>query len=163
MDPDLSLRHHLRSLLTVRQAHCAFEDAVANVSLECRGKRPEKLPYSVWELVEHLRRAQHDILVYCEDREYETPDWPDEYWPDATAPPDETAWADSVEQVQSDRDEMVDLVMDDTIDLYDTVPSSTEHTYLREALLLADHAAYHVGQIVTVRRCLDDWPQDEEA
>lgn len=163
MNPNAALRSHLTDLLTARQAHCTFEDAVAHVPPDRRGERPEALPYSVWELADHVRIAQRDILDYCRDPEYEAPDWPSDYWPDSPAPPDETAWKDCVAQVQNDRAAMCDLVTDETIDLYDTVPSSDEHTFLREAMLVADHTAYHIGQIVTVRRQLGLWPPSADA
>jgi len=158
MDRDASLREHLLNLLGARQAHCTFEDAVAQMPPARRGDRPEALPYSVWALVEHLRRAQHDILVYCRDPDYEMPDWPNDFWPDAPAPPSDEAWTESLQQVEDDRAAVGDLVRDETLDLYDTVPSSDEHTYLREVMLVADHNAYHVGQIVAVRRQLGLWP-----
>ena len=157
MDRDASLREHLLSLLTARQAHCTFEDAVAQMPPARRGERPEALPYSVWELVEHLRRAQHDILVYCRDPDYAASDWPGDFWPDDASPSDE-AWAESLAQVEEDRTALADLVRDESLDLHDTVPASDEHTYLREVMLVADHNAYHVGQIVTVRRQLGLWP-----
>jgi len=160
MSTDASLREHVLNLLTVRQAHCTFEDAVAQMPSDCRADRPENLPYSVWELVEHLRRAQRDILIYCQDPDYEAQAWPDAYWPDAAVPPGDDAWTESVTGVQEDRDALCDLVRDESLDLYDTVPSSDEHTYLREMLLVADHNAYHIGQIVTVRRQLGLWPGD---
>jgi uncharacterized damage-inducible protein DinB len=155
-----ALREHVLNLLTVRQAHCTFEDAVAQMPPDRRGDRPENLPYSVWELVEHLRRAQRDILVYCRDPDYEPDEWPDAYWPDTAAPPSDDAWTEAVNGVVDDRDALCDLVRDEGLDLYDTVPSSDEHTYLREMLLVADHNAYHIGQIVTVRRQLGLWPSD---
>jgi hypothetical protein len=110
--------------------------------------------------VEHLRRAQRDILVYCRDPDYEPDEWPDAYWPDTAAPPSDDAWTEAVNGVVDDRDALCDLVRDEGLDLYDTVPSSDEHTYLREMLLVADHNAYHIGQIVTVRRQLGLWPSD---
>ncbi len=158
MPSDPVLREHVLNLLTARQAHCTFDDAVAQMPAARRGERPEALPYSVWELVEHIRRAQHDILVYCQTADYEMPDWPADYWPDAQVPADDAAWTDALAQVEEERDALCDLVRDDTVDLYDTVPSHDEHTYLREMLLVADHNAYHVGQIVTVRRQLGLWP-----
>ncbi|MFB6271794.1 MAG: DinB family protein [Salinibacter sp.] len=158
MDQPPTLRSHLTDLLTARQAHCTFEDAIAHVPPDRRGERPDDLPYSVWELADHIRRAQRDLLDYCRNPDYEAHDWPDDYWPDTAAPPDEATWNDCVAQVQSDRDAMCALVTDESIDLHDTVPSSDEHTYLREVMLMADHNAYHVGQIVTVRRQLGLWP-----
>ena len=163
MDQNAALRSHLTDLLTVRQAHCTFEDAVAHVPPDRRGERPDDLPYAVWELADHIRAAQRDILDYCRDPDYEAPDWPADYWPDTAAPPDEAAWKNCLAQVRSDRATLCDLVTDETLDLYDTVPSSDEHTYLREAMLVADHTAYHVGQIVTVRRQLGLWPPSGDA
>lgn len=158
MDRDAALRQHVLNLLTVRQAHCTFEDAVAQMPQTRRGERPESLPYSVWELVEHIRRAQRDILVYCEDPDYEHPDWPADFWPENASPPSGEAWKKSLSQIEEDREALCALARDEDLNLYDTVPSSDEHTFLRELLLVADHNAYHVGQIVTVRRQLGLWP-----
>jgi uncharacterized damage-inducible protein DinB len=158
MPTPAALREHVLNLLTARQAHCTFEDAVAQMPAARRGDRPDRLPYSVWELVDHLRRAQRDILVYCRDPDYEPDDWPDDYWPDAAAPPSDDAWDEALAGVEADRDALCALVRDESLDLYDPVPASDEHTYLREMLLVADHNAYHVGQIVTVRRQLGLWP-----
>lgn len=152
------LRTHVVNLLTARQAHCTFEDAVARMPPNRRGERPDALPYSVWELVEHIRRAQDDILVYCRDPDYEHPDWPADFWPENAAPPSADRWEKSLTQIEEDREVLCGLARDDTLDLYETVPSSGEHTFLRELLLVADHTAYHVGQIVTVRRQLGVWP-----
>ncbi len=163
MDPNAALRSHLTDLLTARQAHCTFADAVAHMPTERRGDRPESLPYSVWELAEHIRRAQRDILDYCRAPDYEAADWPHDYWPDAPAPSTPTAWDASVAQVRTDQEALCDLVTDETINLYETVPSSDEHTYLREVMLVADHTAYHVGQIVAVRRELGLWPPSGDA
>ena len=158
MSSDPALRSHLTNLLTARQAHCTFDEAVAHMPPARRGERPDDMPYSTWELVEHLRRAQRDILDYCRDPHYAVQDWPDDYWPDAAAPPSTEAWHDAVDQFGNDRAALCDLVTDASIVLYDTVPSSDEHTYLREVMLVADHNAYHIGQLVTVRRQLGLWP-----
>jgi len=158
MNTDAALRSHLTGLLTARQAHCTFEDAVAHMPNDRRGERPENLPYSVWELADHIRVAQRDILDYCRNPDYTAPDWPADYWPEMTAPPTESAWPECLAQVRTDRDAMCDLVTDASIDLHDTVPTSNEHTYLREAMLVADHTTYHIGQIVAVRRSLGLWP-----
>lgn len=158
MDADTALRPHLIDLLTARQAHCTFEDAVAAVPSSLRGERPEGLPYSLWELADHIRRAQRDILVYCRDPDYEAPSWPADYWPDDPVPPSDQAWDESIAQYEEDLDALCALVRDDALDLYDTVPSSDEHTYLREFMLVADHTAYHIGQIVSARRLLGIWP-----
>lgn len=158
MSTDPALRSHLKALLSARQAHCTFEDAVAHVPPARRGERPEDMPYSVWELAEHIRIAQRDIVEYCQNAEYEAPDWPADYWPTETERPTDDAWNESIAAFKRDRDEMLELVANESIDLFDTVPASNEHTYLREAMLVADHNAYHIGQIVTVRRQLGIWP-----
>ena len=152
-----ALRSHLIDLLTARQAHGTFEDAVDGLSPDLRGVRPDDVPYSVWELVEHIRIAQHDILDFCRNPDYDQPDWPADYWPETTAPPSDAAWTTSVQQVIDDRDAMCDLVRDEDTDLYAEIPHGDGQTVLREAMLVADHNAYHVGQIITVRRCLNAW------
>ena len=157
MSQDTRLRSHIVQLLTARQAHGTFDDAVDGLAPEARGLRPDDLPYSVWELVEHVRIAQHDILDFCRNPEYEQPDWPDDYWPDALAPPSEEAWARSIEQVRDDLQSMCKLVRNPSINLHDEIPHGDGQTYLRETMLVADHNAYHIGQIVTVRRLLGEW------
>lgn len=159
MDRDAALRTHLVNLLTARQAHVAFDDAVDGLPSALRGVRPEAVPYSPWELVEHLRRAQVDILDFCRDADYTAPDWPDAYWPDAAAPPSDAAWATSVARFRDDQAALVDLVRDPEIDLYAEIPHGDGQTYLREAMLVADHNAYHLGQLVTVRRLLGAWDE----
>jgi uncharacterized damage-inducible protein DinB len=163
MSRDTQLRSHLVDLLTARQAHCTFDEAVADLPAEARGQRPDDLPYSVWEQVEHLRRAQRDILDFCRDPEYTQPAWPDDYWPDSAAPADEAAWTDSVEQVQDDLQAMCGLVQNPSLNLYEEIPHGDGQTYLREAMLVADHNAYHIGQIVTIRRALDAWGDRRES
>jgi uncharacterized damage-inducible protein DinB len=148
------------NLLTARQAHCTFEEAVAEMPPDRVGERPEALPHSVWELVDHVRRAQYDILAYCEDPDYQAPEWPDAYWPNGPAPPSTEIWEQTCEQVVEDREALCESLRDDVQDLYDTVPSHDDHTILRELLLVADHNAYHIGQIVTTRRLLGCWPPE---
>ncbi|PEN13017.1 ABC transporter [Longibacter salinarum] len=156
-DREDALRHHVLNLLTARQAHATFDDAIGGLAPELRGVRPEGLPYSVWEQVEHMRIAQRDILEFCRAPEYAEREWPNDYWPDASAPDDDTVWTSSVEGFRTDLESICDMVRDDSIDLYEPVPHGDEQTYLREALLVADHNAYHIGQIITIRRQLDAW------
>lgn len=159
------LRIHVLNRLAGKGAHLPFEDATEGMPPELRGKRPgggdskDALPYSPWELVEHIRRAQRDILDFCRAERYEQPDWPDDYWPPTPAPPSAGAWDESCAQFTSDRLTMQRLVRE-TDDLHAPVPHATEETqtYLREALLAADHTSYHLGQLVAVRRLLDCWP-----
>lgn len=158
MNTDATLRHHLLNLLDARQAHATFDDIVKNLPAELQGERPEGLPYSPWELLEHLRITQFDILDFCQNPDYEERAWPDDYWPDAAAPPTDTAWRQSVEAFRRDLQAMKDLVADPDTDLCAEIPHGDGQTYLREALLVADHNAYHLGQLVTVRRLLGAWP-----
>jgi uncharacterized damage-inducible protein DinB len=161
MSRDTRLRQHLINLMTARQAHVTLDDALRDLPAELRGERPEGMPYSPWELVEHLRVAQHDILDFCRNPEYEQPSWPDDYWPDAPAPDSEEAWTESVAQIRRDLESMCGLVRNPDLDLYAEIPHGNGQTYLREAMLVADHNAYHVGQLVAVRRLLGAWPPEE--
>jgi len=153
------LRSHLHELLRGGQAHVTFDDAIAELPASLRGTRPDSLPYSPWELVEHIRITQRDILDYTVARtksDYEELAWPQGYWPKTSAPPSAKAWDDSITAVRADREAMEQLVKDG--DLFATLPASTgDHTLLREALLLADHNAYHIGELVAVRRLLGAW------
>jgi hypothetical protein len=153
------LRAHVLELLRGGHAHVTFDDAVADLPKSLRGTRPEKLPYSPWELVEHIRICQRDILDYTLARDaasYESLPWPKGYWPKTPAPPSERAWDTSLTTVRADTEAMASLVKEN--DLFAKVPAATEgHTLLREALLLADHNAYHIGELVAVRRLLGAW------
>jgi len=155
--PDAVLRDHVVQLLTARQAHATFDDAIADLPAGLRCVRPQAVPYSVWEQVEHLRRAQRDILDFCVDPDYTQPAWPDDYWPDTAAPPRPEVWDASVAAVRDDLRALCDLVENPETDLSAEIPWGDGQTYLREALLVADHNAYHVGQIVTIRRQLGAW------
>jgi hypothetical protein len=159
MTTDSQLRAHLQELIRGGHGHVTFDDAVAELPASLRGTRPESLPYSPWELVEHIRIAQRDILDYTVARskaDYKTLEWPKGYWPKSPAPSSAKAWDDSIAAVRADREEMESLVKDG--DLFAQLPAATEgHTLLREALLLADHNAYHIGELVAVRRLLGAW------
>lgn len=157
MDRDQALRDHLTRLLEWRDAHTDFESAVAGLPLALRGRKPEGLPYSPWRLVEHLRITQQDILDFCRNPGYTELDWPDDYWPESDAPPSEAAWEHSVAAFRQGLAQLRALAADTSIDLFARVPHGTGQTYLRELLLVADHNAYHVGQLVTVRRLLGAW------
>lgn len=155
---DQALRDHVTELLTSRGAHVDFDAAVEDLPEELYGARPEGQPHSPWQLLEHLRIAQWDILGFSRHPAHVSPQWPDGYWPAADAPESAAAWAASVESFRSDLAAMVELVQDPALDLLDEIPWGEGQTLLREALLLADHNAYHVGQLVTVRRLLGAWP-----
>jgi hypothetical protein len=153
-----SIRAHLVRLLQWEDAHTSFDTAVANLPEALRGQPPAGLPYSPWSLVEHLRITQHDILDFCVNPSYRELRWPDDYWPRSPVPSSARAWNDSVKQFQRDRNELQRLACDPKLDLESPIPHGQGQTYLRELLLAADHAAYHVGELIVVRRLLGAWP-----
>lgn len=148
------LRDQLSRLLERSEAHTGFDAAVADIAPEARGVRPQGLPHSAWELLEHIRLAQSDIFEFCQDAVYIDRAWPADYWPSTPEPSSPQAWDESVEAVRSDREALQRLISDPSVDLFDTVPHGTTQTYLREVLVAADHNAYHVGQLMVVRRLL---------
>src|SRR5687767_6053982 len=123
-----------------------------------RGQRPEGAPHSPWELVEHLRITQRDILDFCRDPEYHELAWPEDYWPGDLAPPTPPAWDESLAAFQRDREALAALAADPEVDLFAPIPWGSGQTCLRELLLAADHTAHHLGQLVLVRRLLGSWP-----
>jgi hypothetical protein len=149
------LRKHLDSLLRMEGAHLSFDEAVADFPAAERGARPAGAPHSAWELLEHLRLAQEDILDFSRDPQYREKNFPDDYWPAAEAPPSEEAWDQSVKQFQRDLKEMRALIADPRHDLFAAIPHGQGQTLLREALLVADHNAYHLGQLVFLRKLLE--------
>ena len=158
-DHDASLRQHLLELLKGGSAHAPFEDAIAGLPAKLRGKKPAGFPHSPWMLLEHLRIAQWDILEFSRNRKHASPDWPNDYWPRGEAPPTSAAWNASIKEFRRDLKAMQALVANRKTDLYARIPWGEGQTILREALLLADHNAYHVAQLVDVRRLLGAWPE----
>ena len=157
MANDSVLREHIKNLLTLGNAHVTFDDAVKGLAPELRGKRPKGAEHSPWEILEHLRIAQSDILEFSRDAGHKSPEWPSGYWPKTAAPPDEKAWEKSVRAFRKDLKELCALVTDESRDIFAKIPHGDGQTILREALLAADHNAYHVGQLVLVRRLLGAW------
>jgi hypothetical protein len=155
--PDKLLREHVVELLNGKTAHASFDDAVKNMPENLFGMKPEGLPHSPWMLLEHLRIAQWDILEFSCNPKYKSPKWPDDYWPREAAPANKAAWNKSVQQFRKDLNAMQDLVSNSKVDLYARIPWGEGQTILREALLVADHNAYHVAQLVDVRRLLGAW------
>ncbi len=154
------LRKHLIELLDGGHAHLDFEAATADLPAELRGAAPEGLPHTPWRLLEHMRIAQWDILRFSIDAQHVSPEYPAGYWPDGNAPPDALAWDRSVAAFRADLQAMKDLVADPKTDLFAPIPHGQGQTILREALLVADHNSYHLGQLVTVRRLLGVWESD---
>jgi hypothetical protein len=157
MPQDAALRQHLHELLQGAHAHATFKDAIEDFPDEIRGKRPKGAPHSPWEVLEHMRIAQWDILEFCRNSKHESPKFPDGYWPSSPEPPDPKAWDRSVHSFCQDLQTLSALVSDDSIDLYAQIPHGDGQTILREALLAADHNAYHLGQLVLLRRTLGAW------
>jgi hypothetical protein len=158
MNDDKALREHLRSLLTGAHAHADFEAAVKDFPSEVRGKRPEGSPHSPWELLEHLRITQWDILEFSRNAAHISPEFPAGYWPVTQAPPDVEAWDASVEGFRRDLAALATLAEDASTDLFARIPHGDGQTVLREVLLAADHSAYHLGQLLLVRKLLGAWP-----
>ena len=156
-DRDASLRRHLAALLTGGEAHVTFDDVIKGLPPRLRGKRPRGASHSPWELLEHLRIAQWDILEFTRNPGHVSPAWPNGYWPADPAPPNAKAWPASVKTFRADRAAMLALVTNPSTDLFARIPHGDGQTVLREALLVADHNAYHVGQLATVRHLLGAW------
>jgi DinB superfamily len=154
------LRKELILQLKGGNAHAKFDDVVKNFPEKLRGTVPEGMPYSAWQLLEHIRIAQDDILRYCKnsDGSYKEMKWPDAYWPRDPKPPSAKAWTDSIKSYHADLDEFVELVNDAKAELFEPFPWGDGQTLFHEAMLLVDHAAYHLGEIVAVRRILKSWP-----
>ena len=158
-DPHKSLREHLLYLLDGGGAHLHFDQAIADIPSDLRGKSAPAVPHSPWRLGEHMRIAQWDILEFSRNPKHVSPDWPAGYWPQGDAPPDEQAWDQSVARFRADLATMKDLVANPTTDLFARITHGDGQTILREALLVADHNAYHLGQLVMLRRLLGAWTE----
>jgi hypothetical protein len=159
MDKDKALREHLVYLLKGGGAHLDFDAAVADLPTNLRGSKPAGVPHTPWRLIEHMRIAQWDILEFSRNPKHKSPEFPDGYWPSGDAPPDGKAWEKSLAGFRADLKAMQDLVANPATDLYARIPWGDGQTVLREALLIADHNAYHLGQLVAVRRALGAWKE----
>ena len=157
MIDEKALRAQLVKLLDFEDAHVGFDRAVKGIPPRLRGRVPAGGEHSLWQLLEHLRIAQADILEFCRTAKYKEKKWPDEYWPSSAVPPSGAAWTKAVAGYQRDRKAFQRLAANTRIDLLATIPHGTGQTYLREIVLAADHAAYHIGQIIAVRRQLGIW------
>jgi len=145
----------LTKLLLGGSAHISLQDALKGLKPGLRGTKVEHMPYTIWQLVEHIRIAQWDMLQFSRDAEHKSPKWPEDYWPKETAPAHESDWEGSLAQISSDLDEFIELM--EHSDIYQKIPHGDGQTILREALQIADHNAYHIGEIVAMRRMLGDW------
>lgn len=158
-DVSRRIREQLQELLGGGSAHLTFDDAIADLPAKLRGGKPPGQPHTPWRLVEHLRITQRDILEFSRNPKHRSPNWPDEYWPPSDAPATAAQWAQSVRQFRSDLKAMQDLVADPATDLFAPIPGGDGKTIFREAMLLADHNAYHLGQLVLLRRLLGAWDE----
>lgn len=158
-DQDSALREQILFLLDGGGAHAKFSQAVSGLPANLRGKKPANFPHSAWMLLEHLRLAQWDILEFSRNPKHVSPAWPAGYWPGSAEPPNARAWSESVRQFERDLKAMRDLVADQKTDLFGRIPWGDGQTILREALLVADHNAYHVAQLIDVRRLLGAWKE----
>jgi uncharacterized damage-inducible protein DinB len=156
--PTNDWRHIVASALDWEQAHATFDSAVAEMAPKLRGTRPNQFPHSAWELVEHIRRTQHDLLEFCTNPDYEELKWPDDYWPPKPAPDNDAAWNESIAAYHRDAAALAAFTLDASRDLTAKIPHGTGQTYLRTVLVAVDHTSYHVGQIIAVRRLLGAWP-----
>lgn len=154
---DKALREQLRKVLSWREAHADWKQALAGLDPAHRGVRPPGSPHSVWDLLEHARLAQRDILGFALNPKHVSPDWPSGYWPKNLAPADDAEWEYSVREFFHDLQEMENLASNPRTDLFARIPHGTGQTMLRQALLLIDHNSYHLGQLVLVRRLLSAW------
>ena len=157
--PKEGWRPIVASSLGWEQAHTTLERAVKDLAPALRGQRPANYPHSVWELLDHIRITQQDLLDFCQNPDYEEKlAWPHDYWPGAPAPPGADAWDKSIADYRRDREALARFTTESEIDLTTKIPRGTGQTYLRTILVAVDHASYHVGQIVSVRRLLGAWP-----
>ena len=157
IDHDRALRQHLDYLLNGGGAHAKFEDVISDFPGNLRGRKPPGFPHSAWMLLEHMRIAQWDILEFSRNPRHASPEWPSGYWPNTETPTTSAAWNASIRSFSKDLKQMQALVANPKIDLFARIPWGDGQTILREALLVADHNAYHLGQLVDLRRLLGAW------
>ena len=158
MTESSSWREIVASALEWEQAHVGLDRAIADLPPDLRGSQPNGSPYSIWQQLEHIRIAQHDLLDFCRNPEYvHELRWPEDYWPKEPEPPSSEAWDDSLAGIRRDRVELKRWTVETDVDLTRRIPWGSGQTYLRTVIVAADHAAYHVGQIVLIRKLLGAW------
>jgi hypothetical protein len=154
---DKITRKHLVDLITKGNAHATLNDALHNLPANLRGVAPDGLPYSIWQLAEHIRIVIWDILEFTKDQTHRSPKWPDEYWPNHAEPKSDAAWDKTLIQIKKDTEEFIALLNDPKNNLYQPLPKGDGQTLMREALLIGDHNAYHTAEIIVIRRLLGAW------
>ena len=153
------VREQVVRLLQGGQAHLTLDEVLKNFPQDLRGRKPAGAPHSAWQLLEHMRIAQWDILEFSRNAKHVSPEWPEGYWPASERPPTDAAWKKSIAAIKRDRRAMERLVENPRTDLFSKIPHGTGQNILREALLIADHNAYHIGQLLLVRRLLGAWQE----
>jgi DinB family protein len=151
------LIRQLKDLILKGNAHVTLDDALDNVPVKLRGVVPDNLPYSLWQIAEHIRLAQWDILDFCRNPDYKPLKWPEEYWSKKKAPKSASEWDNTLSQIKKDRDEFIALLEDEEADLYTPFAHGDGQNLLREALLIADHNSCHTGEVIVIRRLLGAW------
>ena len=152
-----AFRKELVSHLTEEQAHASFDAAVKDLPADLQGARPNDLPHSAWQLIEHLRIAQWDIIEYALNPKHKSPDFPDGYWPKSPEPPDAKAWGKSIAAFRADRKKLVAALQ--KTDVLAPIPHANNHSLASKTILLLDHNGYHLGQLILLRRLLNIWPE----
>ena len=157
-----SWKHIVASALDWEQAHAGLDSATAGLSPEVRGKRPNGLAHSAWELLEHIRRTQQDLLEFMTNEHYEEITWPDDYWPSSPEPDSDDAWDACLAAIHADAKAIARFTVETDVDLTARIPHGTGQTYLRTVLVAVDHTSHHLGQLIDVRRLLGAWPPPKD-
>ena len=152
-----TLVKNIVDLIEEGNAHVSLDDALKNIPFSLLGERPGKLPYSIWQLVEHVRIAQWDLLEFSRNAKYVSPKWPDDYWPKEAAPKSVEDWKQCVKQISVDRKSFIELIQDAGENLYKPFEHGSGQSLLKEAFVLADHNSYHTGEIIVIRKLLNAW------
>jgi uncharacterized damage-inducible protein DinB len=146
------------SALDWEQAHAGLDSIIAKLPPELRGKRPEGLPHSIWELLDHIRRTVHDLLEFCTNEKYIELKWPDDYWPPSPMPQSDAEWTACIDAIHADTAALAKFVVEGDRDLTAKIPHGSGQTYLRTVLVAIDHTGHHLAQVIDVRRLLGAWP-----
>ncbi len=162
MDRDVALRDYLSRLLSWGEAHMTFDSAVAEFPPDQMNARPPNVPYTPWQLLEHMRITQWDILGFIRDRRHMSPEWPEGYWPAKEEQAGEARWRETIQAFREDLAALQALASDPTTDLYAPIPHGDGQTTLREILLAADHNSFHLGEFAILRQVMGSWPKDRE-
>ncbi len=151
------LVRQLKEMILNGHAHATLEQALEKIPKKIRGTIPDHLPYSIWQIVEHIRITQWDILEFSRNPDHVSPKWPEEYWPEKKSPKDEAEWEQALEQIIMDRNDFIALLEEEEADLYTPFEHGDGQNLLREALLIADHTSYHTGELIVLRRLQGAW------